>query len=261
MKKNKQGPRILLMDIETSPLEVYTWGLFDQNIGLNQVKEHTYILSWSAKWLGESKIFYMDQKNSKDFKNDKKILEGMHKLLSEADIVIGHNSKRFDCRKLNYRFIVNNMLPPSPYRQIDTLTIAKRYFAFDSNKLEHLAKILNVKHKKLTNREFNGFELWKECLDHNPRAWSEMKKYNVLDTLTLESIYNVLKVWDPSINFEVYNDNIEIKCQCGSNKLQKRGFNYSNTGRYQRFQCLDCGKWTSSKQNLLSKEKKKSLLK
>lgn len=260
MKHNKL--KILLLDIETSPMEVFAWQMFDVNIGLNQVKKHTTVISWSAKWLGESKVFYMDVSKEKDVRSDKKILEGMKKLLCEADIVIGHNSKKFDIKKLNYRFVVNKIKPPSPYRQIDTLSIAKKYFKFDSNKLEHLAMILGVEQRKLTTREFDGFTLWDECLKGNKKAWVEMQKYNKRDTIVLEQVYERLKEWDTSINFSVYEESAEVRCcNCGSDALQKRGFNYTQTGKFQRFQCQECSAWFSSKTNLLSVNKKKSMLK
>lgn len=254
-------PRILLLDIETAPIEAYVWGLFDQNIGLNQVKQHTSILSWSAKWLGESKIYYMDQSNTKDLKNDKKILQGMWDLLDKADIVIGHNVKRFDTKKLNSRFVINGMQPPSSYRQIDTLTIAKKHFAFDSNKLEHLALILGVKNKKLTQRYFAGFELWKEVMKGNKKAWAEMKKYNIQDTIALEDVFNKLIPWDNTINFSVFNPEEKTICTCGSTQLRTKGYAYTNSGRFHRFKCLECGKQYTSKINKIEKETRKAMLK
>ena len=68
--------RIGLIDIETSPLEAYTWGLWDQNVGLNQIKTEWTILSYSFKWLGESKIIYEDTggKGPGKVRDDKRLL-------------------------------------------------------------------------------------------------------------------------------------------------------------------------------------------
>lgn len=255
--KNK-NPRILLLDIETSPLITCTWGLFDQNIGLNQVKEHTYILSWSAKWLGEKKVYYMDNRNAKHFSNDKKVVEGIVKLIDQADYIVGHNLKRFDIKKINYRCIVNGIKRPSPPEQLDTLTMAKRNFAFDSNKLEHLAKILKVKNKKMTKREFAGFDLWSECMKGNKRAWNEMKAYNIQDTVTLEDVFNKLQSWSKEVSFMHYTG--EIKCSCGSLRLHKHSKKTSKTGIFQRYQCQDCGALYTDKINLREKGFAKKLL-
>lgn len=261
--KDKGAPKILLFDIETSPIEAFVWGLFDNNVALNQIKKDWYVLSWSAKWLGDppSKVLYMDSREQKDISNDKKILKGIHKLLNEADIVISQNGVSFDSKKLNARFAIHGMKPPSPYRQIDTLKIARKYFKFTSNKLEYLTDKLCTKYKKLKHAKYSGFSLWSECLKGNIEAWKEMEKYNKYDVLSLEELYTKLMSWDESINFQVYNDDVEdLTCVCGSKDFIKSGYMYTNLGKFQRFMCKECGKYHSSRHNLLSKKKKKSIV-
>jgi len=241
-------PRILLIDIETSPIESYTWGLHDQNV-----------LAWCAKWLGEKEVTYQDNRRAKNVRDDKKLLEKMWKLLDEADIVIGQNSKSFDVKKLNARFIINGMLPPSSFKQIDTLQIAKKVFAFTSNKLEYMSNALNLAQKKRKVKKFPGFDLWAECLKGNLEAWDEMKKYNIQDVLALEELYKKLQAWDKSINFSLYSrDNVQ-KCNCGSTNFQKNGYFYGEAGKFQRYRCGNCGTEVRDKNNLFDKEKKKSL--
>lgn len=256
-------PKILVLDIETSPIVSYTWGLFDQNVALNQIKQDWFVLAWAAKWLGQpaSKIMYMDQSKEKDISNDKKLLEEVWKLLDEADIVLTQNGKRFDIKKLNARFLLQGMKPPSPFEQIDTLVIMKKYFALTSNKLEFATDKLCTKYKKLKHAKFGGFELWKACLAGNKDAWKEMKKYNIWDVLSLEELYTKLQPWENTFNFNVYTDNLDIKCNCGSSNLKSNGIRTTKIGRFRRYKCADCGCWYQSKKNLLSKEKKASLLK
>ena len=94
-----KAPKVLFFDIETAPILAYSWGIWDQNIGLNQIKEDWFILSWSAKWLGDDKIMYMDQRNARRVNNDKKLLKAVWKLLDDADIVVTQNGKSFDQKK------------------------------------------------------------------------------------------------------------------------------------------------------------------
>jgi hypothetical protein len=263
-KVKKQGPKILLFDIETSPLLSYTWGIWDQNVALNQIKDDWYVLAWAAKWLDDapSKIMYQDQRDAKKIDDDKKLMQGIWLLLDEADIVITQNGKSFDVKKLNARFVMHGMAPPSSYRHIDTKVLAKKHFAFTSNKLEYMTDKLCTKYKKLSHKKFPGFSLWTECLKGNAEAWKEMEKYNKYDVLSLEELYNKLAPWDNSINFGVYNDELEQSCSCGSTKkMEKKGYAYTATGKFQRFKCVDCGKQYQAKQNLLSFEKRKSLKK
>src|SRR5690606_10614258 len=44
-------PKVLVFDIETSPIIAHVWSLWDQNVGLNQIMTEWHIMSWSAKWL------------------------------------------------------------------------------------------------------------------------------------------------------------------------------------------------------------------
>lgn len=258
--KKDTSPRILLADIETSPIISYTWGIFDQQVSLNQIKQDWHLLSFSAKWLGSSKIIYKDQRNKKDITDDTDLLKEIWKLLDEADIVITQNGKKFDIKKLNARFIIKGFQPPSSFKQIDTLVLAKKYFGFTSNKLEYLSNTLNKKYKKQTKRHFAGFDLWKECLKGNIKAWKEMEKYNKYDVLSLEEVYNKLIPWDNSINFNIYkSDPTDIQCKCGNRSFVRNGFAYTAKGKFQRYRCEKCGSETRDTQNLLSKEEMKNI--
>ena len=263
MNKKQQGPKILVLDIETAPILGYVWGLFDQNVALNQIQADWHVLGWAAKWLGESKIMYMDQRNSKKVEDDKEILKGIWKLMDEADIIVSQNGKKFDVKKLNARFIFHGFQPPSSFRQIDTLVLAKKHFGFTSNKLEYMTNKLCTKYKKLTHSKFPGFELWKQCLAGNIKAWKEMERYNKHDILSTEELYDKLKAWDNSINFNAYyEDAVDTKCSCGSTDFAKNGFHHSNIGKYQRYKCKQCGselRDRNQSNNLLSKDKRKSL--
>lgn len=257
------GPKILLVDIETAPIVAYVWGLWENNVALNQIKSDWYVLSWSAKWLGDppNKIMYADQRNAKDIENDSAILKKLWHLIDEADIVVGQNSVKFDLPKLNARFAINGMKPPSSYRQIDTLRLAKRYFGFTSNKLEYMTDKLCTKYKKLKSKKFPGFEMWKECLAGNKEAWKSMEKYNKYDVLSLEELYLKLAPWDKNpINLNVYKDGHDHECNaCGGKNFTKQGFRYTNLGKFQRLICTSCGAETKLRINELSKDKKKSL--
>lgn len=253
--------KVLVFDIETAPIMGYVWSIWEQNVALNQIKQDWYVLSWSAKWLGDppSKVMYEDQRDAKNIEDDSQLLKGIWKLLDEADVVITQNGKAFDQKKLNARFILNGMKPPSSYKHIDTKQIASRHFGFTSNKLEYLTDKLCKKYKKSKHKKFSGFELWRQCLAGNLDAWKEMEKYNKYDVLSLEELYSKLAPWDNSINFNLYRDGTENSCSCGSKTYLKNGFYYTSVGKYQRYVCKDCGAEIHDPQNLLSKEKKKSL--
>lgn len=260
IKITKKVPKILLLDIETAPIVAYVWDLWDQNVGLNQIKSDWHLLSWAAKWLDEEPVMYMDQRCQKKLSNDKFILNYIWKLLDSADYVIMQNGKKFDKRKLNARFILNGMQPPSPYKVIDTLLIAKRHFNFTSNKLEYLSdKLSNI--KKMTKRKFAGFDLWAECLKNNPKAWNELEKYNKLDVLALEQVYKKLIPWDNQINFSIHTGRHDDCGVCNSkHSLIRSGYSILSSGaKRQRYKCTACGAWSTDKKNLVNSSEMKKV--
>lgn len=60
--------------------------------------------------------------------------------MDRADYLVGHNSNRFDVKKAHSRFLHNEMGLPYKSVQKDTLVIARKYFAEDSNKLDEWIK-------------------------------------------------------------------------------------------------------------------------
>ena len=253
--------KVLIFDIETAPIIAHVWGLWENNVSLNQMVKDWHTMSWSAKWRGapESEVMYMDQRNSPKVEDDKAIMKEIWQLLDEADVVITQNGKKFDQRKLNARFLEHHLGPTSSFKHIDTMKVAQKHFDFPSYKLEYMTNKFCKKYKKLKHKEFPGHEMWTECLKGNIKAWDEMKVYNEHDVLALEELYYILIPFDSSINLNLFHDRDEHVCHCGSVKHNKNGFYYTNVGKYQRYVCKSCGAETRSRKNLFSDEKKDSM--
>lgn len=260
-----KAPKVLIFDIETSYLEtkIKHWDCHTSDfISHDKMEINEWsILTFAAKWLDDDRVFYSDNRNKKNKRNDKELVRKLSKLLDSADVVITKNGKRFDEKMFNARCAKHGIKIPSPYRHLDLEQVVRKKFKLVSYSLHYLCEFFNTKHKKLKHSKYPGMSLWEECLSGNNHAWEEMKKYNMHDVLSTEDVYHKIKGWDKTINFQVYNEKGLLQCNCGSTKLQKRGFNFSNTGKYQRYQCQNCGIWLSGKTNLLTKEHKSRLLK
>ena len=254
-------PKVLFLDIETKPMQVSVWGLQHNDfISVDQIIQDWSVLSWAAKWRGSSKVLQQDLRAQKTYDNDRPILGDMWELLNEADIVVTQNGKKFDIPKLNSRFVINGMKPPSSFQHIDTRALAKKHFGFTSNSLEYLSEKLCKKYRKLKHKKFPGRELWVECLKGNQAAWKEMARYNKHDVLTLEELYQALAPWDNAVNFNVYYGDAGAKCTCGSTKFKKNGYAYTSTGKYQRYACKSCGSELKARTNLVDKEVRETML-
>lgn len=253
-----QKAKILIIDIETAPSMGYVWGMFKQNLSLDMLQQNSYLLSFAAKWLGEEHVIYRQNRNSS---RDGMLVRQLIRLLDKADIVIAHNAKKFDIPVINGRALVHGITPPSPYKVIDTLVTAKRQFRFISNKLEHLADILGCS-PKLAHSKFPGFRLWEECLAQNDEAWEEMRTYNIQDVLTLEEVYLKMRPWMVSHpNMGVFEEKDRPVCpKCGGEHVHFRGYVTTNTQKYRKFKCTDCGGWSRTRFTEYPKDKRKSLI-
>lgn len=235
-------PKILVFDIETSANLGYIWGKYEQNV-LKYVNEWS-VMCFCAKWLDNKKMIKVKQNDFKNYKKDKLddygVVKAMWDLLDEADVVITHNGDKFDIKKMNARFIYHGFTSPSSYKSIDTLKISRRYFKFNSNKLDDLGEYLKVGRKV----RHEGFSLWFKCMMGQKKAWNNMIKYNIQDVLLLEKIYYKFLPWianHPNIGLYIGKEYVCPKC--GSEQLQKRGFHYTKSQIYQRIQCQDCMGW------------------
>lgn len=183
----KYTPKVLILDIETRSLTVKTFGLRDQNIGLEQVIDDGGILCWSAKWLGSDKVFFEETKGVKS--KEKVILKKLKKLMDEADIIMGQNSQSFDVPIINGLLLYYGLIDDvREYRQIDTLRMSTSKYKFLSHKLQYMSnKLCEI--KKQTHAKFPGMSLWMEYEAKNPQAFAEMKKYNMADVQATEELF------------------------------------------------------------------------
>jgi len=241
--------KLLHLDIETAPHKVYAWGLWKQNIAINQIEEPGYTLCWAAKWHGKKEVLFDSLQRSSNIG----MLRRVYELLDEADAVCHYNGTRFDLPTLNQEFAIHNLPPPSPYHQIDLLRTARKSFRLPSNKLDYVARHLGLG-SKLAHK---GMTLWLGCMQGNEKDWRIMEKYNKQDVRLLEKVYKKVLPWiENHPNVALYNDNEQRQCPtCGSHKLQSRGYYYTRTQRYRKLHCTSCGKWSRERVNATPPEK------
>lgn len=230
----KDGGRVLLYDLETGPNLAYVWGKYQQDV--IAFKEEWELLSFSWKWLGEKQTHALGRNTL----TEKQLVTKLHELFAEADITIAHNGDQFDVRKANAKFIQFGLLPPAPYKTIDTKKVARRYFAFNSNKLDDLGRILGLGRKVQTG----GFDLWLGCMAGNKAAWAKMLRYNKQDVRLLEAIYLRLRPWmETHPPLGLMNGWTDACDACGRKDFERRGYRYTNKRRYARIRCKSCGHW------------------
>lgn len=238
-RKEKRLPsKILILDIETAPNLVYTWGLFKQNIGINQIVKNSSILCFAAKFVGDKTIYF----HSDWTDGHEGMIRAAHKLISEADAVVGYNSDSFDLRRLQGEFLLIGLKPPPPVTSIDLLKAVKK-LGFVSNKLAFVGPLLRIGSKV----SHEGFDLWTKVINGDVKAQGRMEKYNVGDISLTEQLYK--KILPYIGNHPVLGERTDkAACgACGSMKVQSRGYRRTRAFKIQRMHCQSCGSWHDGK--------------
>jgi len=236
--------KILILDIETLPNVVTSWGLWvDGPLSHDNILKERSILCRAWKWLGEKQVH-----SAKAGKTDVGLLKLLSRVINQSDAVVAHNGDHFDIPWIRARLVKHGLKPLKSLPLIDTKLIAKKNFYFNSNRLDYLGKFLGVGSKIHTE-----YALWLDCMKGDKAAMEKMLRYNREDVRLLERVYLKLRPFVPA----KLNQNLpdkERKCPaCGSEELQARGFGCNRVTRYRRYQCQACGHWSSKpeKSNLI----------
>jgi len=243
--KKADRPRILIYDLETSYNVVAAFQLKqDGYIPHTNILRERYIISVSWCWLGEKAVHAVSvlddpKRFAKNPADDRFVVEKLHELFSEADVLVAHNGSQFDDKYVATRCLYHNLPPLPPVNSIDTCKVARQKFLFNSNSLDYLARYLKIGKKKETP---GG--LWLKALAGDKDAIRVMVDYNKHDTLLLRKVFLRLRPYIPNcMNRELFG---HVGCpDCGSKKIQSRGTYYAETRTYRKWQCQakNCMRW------------------
>lgn len=228
--------RTLYLDIETSPHTAFVWRLFKENVGLSQLIEPSRMLCVAYGFDGEPVQFASEWMRG----GRKAMVRAIHKALDEADAIVHYNGTSFDEKHLNREMLEAGLTPPSPFHSIDLYRTIKQRFRFASSKLEQVARELEIRDGKLKT----DFNLWRDVMAGDTDARARMEAYNVEDVELLIPLHRELLPWiNRHPNVALIEGKDQACTRCGSEAVQKRGFKTTSAGRFQRYQCQDCGGW------------------
>jgi hypothetical protein len=242
--------KIWAWDIEMRPLEAYRWGLYDQSpVSLNQIIKPGGMISWAGRWIDAPKKdieFYrvggMGDSPIMMSLSRIEMLEKLYARMDEADALVSWNGQGFDTKHANREFIQLGWAPYSDVKEIDLMRAVKKVAKFPSNKLDYVSQALLGKGKV----SHEGFNLWVQCMANDPKAWTRMERYNKQDVHLLVELYEYLLPWlDAVPNWNLYGG-YDGCPRCGSDHIQRRGYRTTKVSKFARYQCQDCGAWSSS---------------
>lgn len=255
--------RIFYWDLETSPLIAPVWSLWQNDVYYDHVIMPWHIISAAYSWNDENVIGIRTSHGLQPDK-DKELVKKLHKQISKADILVAHNGDKFDLRKFNTRAVFHGLPPIPPIKTVDTLKVAKKYFKFDSNRLDYLGEFLGLG-RKIDNPKGLWLRAIASEIIANPhlkkkekeKVWKDQEEaikqmdiYCQGDVELLRNIYKKLRPYiqnHPNANVIEESAGEDVCPNCSSDSLHKRGFHFTRTGAKQRYKCNDCGAWSSAK--------------
>lgn len=236
MPRTAHKMKILYLDIETAPTQVFTWSLWPKYISPSDVCADGFTMCWAAMWEGERNVMFGSINEGEE-----RMLKRIHALLEEADAVVHYNGTKFDMPTLNREFVRIGLHPPSHYHQIDLLKTVRKQFRFISNKLDYVCKRLGLGGKI----EHKGMALWYGCMEGKASDWRAMERYNKRDVKILRSLYKYLLPWihnHPNVGMYVDDPRNPVCSNCGSQNVVFKGTQYNTKSQsYERLKCNSCG--------------------
>jgi len=234
--------RLLFYDIETAPMLAFVWQQKADWIPHNQIVTEKFMLAWSAKFSDTDKV-HSAVLNGAEAKaqDDSRIVKSLAELVKQADYIVAHNGDRFDLPTMNGRLLLNQLDPLGDVQTIDTLKIARQSFNLTSNRLDYLAKRLDVVDG--TGKLPVTFDLWRRCFYGEAEALKQMRTYNEHDSVLLEHVFHALRPYAKRLPrmVDAAEWRQEICPYCGSVERTKERRDYrTGVNNYPRFRCGEC---------------------
>lgn len=249
--KPKINSKVITFDIETSLMKVTKFNLYPEFINHRSILEDWSVLTISYKFYDQKKIHKL-KVSGKNYKNDKQILKKFIKILNQADIIVGHNIKKFDIKRLNMRLSYHGLDTISQdICVIDTYTEFKKVFGASSNRLDYIAKYYNLGSK--TETSDSPTSLWFKIISEKDIAkrdkyLTKMSNYNANDVLINELVFVKLFKYLKLKVFKAKEKNFNKICpKCGYTKTKRNGLKIKGGLTYQKYACFGCGSHFSEK--------------
>ncbi len=222
-----------------------------ETYGMNFNADAGFIMVISYKWYGEDKVYTITRKNankwSRKLFDDKEICAEFYKVFVQADMHVTWNGTRFDVPFLQTRMLKHRLgfLPVIPHE--DGLRTARRCLKMRRS-LDNVQKFFELGTKK---EEMNLAKVWMPSAMGDPIALKQVIKRCESDVKLLEEAYTLLRPLSrvhPNVVIIDNEQKAELnQCNlCKSTRIMKRGRTCALRHYRLKYQCQDCGRWSSS---------------
>jgi hypothetical protein len=235
------GHHILVLDIERfkGRAEVEFWSLADfknRRLPADAVVEwpRTICLAW--RFYGTKRVEFAAEWEPG---GREAMLLAAWEAYDRADIVVGHNVAAFDTKHLNAEWRDMGLMPPSPFKTVDTLKEARKHFGDESKQLASLTQRLGIE----TKTDKYDVEVARAALAGHVPSQRKLANYNKGDVVASEALYDAFRGWMPNHPHVKSGNALDVvSCnQCASRSLSRNGIKLASQITYLLYRCDDCG--------------------
>lgn len=251
-KETLKHVRILTLDIERLPgrakvphrgltVEGEWWDLsgwkhvIGRRIHPDNVTAYPRSICAAARWYGEKKVMFTSEWGKGGYEA---FIRQTWEWFDQADIVVGHNMAGFDEKHLRGAWLELGLMPPSPWRTIDTLKVARGQFNLESNTLNALCERLGVPAKT----DKYDAKVAHAALAGDTKAQKKLQKYNEGDIEATEGLFDRLRPYIKNHpHLGQFSGNEWACSNCGAPVGESTGTAHTNVQRYRAYVCDSCG--------------------
>ena len=235
-------PKIILWDIETGFYHSKHFAFWGVNIPYEAIIRHAPVLCIAWKELGSNRTYAVDMFQEGELDCDRNVIEKMHSVLMDTDILIHHNGDKFDLKRFNAKVIEYGLPPLPPIVTIDTLKEVKKVAKFPSNRLDALGNHLIGKGKVDSRGLWDAVDDLKDL-----KAMKKMVYYCKEDVNLLEELYIKLRPYIRNHPNVARPERLECP-SCGSHHMTISKTRIMKSGlRKIQYQCQDCGSYYTAR--------------
>lgn len=237
--------RILILDVERLPgiTRQYWWDRSDLKnrfIQYESVERTPRTTVVCAKWYNEPDVISLCEW---DKGGRRRFLRNVHNLLSQAQIIVGHNVDRADVPWLAGDLYIEGNLPPlPPFKTVDTLKVLRRRFQSGApfKSLDAFCQVVGIPAK--TDR-YDREAMERAVTEKSVPDRERLVAYCQGDVLCTQALYDWLR---PHINnhpalFVDGKDSLTVCHRCGHDTEPIPRRYVANVLSYSMRRCTHCG--------------------
>lgn len=237
--------KILILDVERLPgiTKQYWWDRGDlkqRYIHYETVERSPRTTIVCAKWYDQADVIELCEW---DPGGRKRFLKNIHKLMSQADIIVGHNLDQADVPWLAGDLYIEGNLPPlPPFKTVDTLKVLRRQFKSGApfKSLDAFCRIVGIDAK--TDR-YDREAMERAVFQKSAEDRARLVAYCVGDVLASQALYDFLRPYitnHPAL-FVDGKDKMTVCHRCGHDTEPIPRRFVANVLTYSMRRCTECG--------------------